>query len=144
MKCNVNINTNEIERVDVYAHARTPLVEQIETLVNNSELSLVGIKDDETIPIDVSEVQRFFVEGGKVFASLENAKYTIKYRIYQLEELVGDAFCKINQSSLVAVAYIKKFVASWDGSLIVELKNGDRDYVSRRQTKIVMERMKLK
>ena len=144
MKCNVNIDINAIERVDIFAHSRTSLVEQIETLVNNSELQLVGIVDDEQVPIDISKVQRFFVESGKVYAALENTKYAVRYRIYQLEELVGDAFMKINQSSLVAVHYIKKFAASWDGALTVELKNGDKDYVSRRQTKTVMERMNMK
>ena len=144
MKCNVTIDPTVDERVEVFAQERSELVEQIETLVKNSDMNLVGFKDDETVPLDITEIQRFFVEGGKVFAALEKEKYAVRYRIYQLEEMFGDAFLKINQSSLVQVSYIKKFVACWDGALKVELKNGDVDFVSRRQTQTVLRRMKIK
>ncbi|MBQ9276700.1 MAG: LytTR family transcriptional regulator [Clostridia bacterium] len=144
MRCNVKIDKDIDERVDIYARERTTLVEQIETLVQNSEIALVGVNDEETVPLDIAEVQRFFVENGKVFASVGNQRYAVRYRIYQLEEMLKDSFIKINQSSLVQASYIKRFVAGWDGALTVELKNGDKDFVSRRQTKIVLSRLKLK
>ena len=144
MKFNLKIDKTTEERVDVIAHSVSPLVEQIETLVNNSELNLIGEIHGETVPLDIATVQRFFVEAGKVYASVENEKYAVRYRIYQLEELLGDSFVKINQSSLVQVSYVKKFSAAWDGALQVELKNGDKDYVSRRQSKIVMGRFERK
>ena len=53
-------------------------------------------------------------------------------------------FIKINQSCLVNKHYIKCFKSSWKGSFLVELKNGEKDFISRRQTKIVLERMGLK
>ena len=57
---------------------------------------------------------------------------------------LGNNFIKINQSCLVNKHYIKCFRSSWKGSFLVELKNGEKDFISRRQTKIVLERMGLK
>ena len=68
----------------------------------------------------------------------------IKYRLYQIEEIAPTSFIKINKSCLVNKHYIKRFYSSWGGSLYVQLKNNESDYISRRQTKIVMERMNIK
>ena len=72
---------------------------------------------------------------GKVFGSISNK---------QLEEKLKESFIKINQSVLVNKKYIKCFKSSWGGSILVELTSGRDEYVSRRQTKIVMERMGIK
>ena len=48
---------------------------------------------------------------------------------------------KINQSCLVRVDKIKRFHSSIGGSLMVTLEGGYRDYISRRQLKIVKERI---
>ena len=62
-------------------------------------------------------------------------------RLWQLEELLGEEFLKINQSCLANVSRIKRFRASFGGSLLVSFACGYEDYVSRRQLKQVKERM---
>ena len=74
----------------------------------------------------------------------EKEKLLVKQRIFQLESLLSDSFIKINQSSLANINYIKRFDASFGGSLLVIFKNGYKDYVSRRQTRIVKERIGIK
>ena len=128
----------------IYAKERTPLVEQIEALVKNNDETIIGYLENEAFNISPRDVYCFTIEKNKLFAVMESNKLLIKERLYQLEERLGSDFVKINQSSIANMKKIDRFSASIGGSLIVLFKNGYRDYVSRRQTKHVKERMGIK
>ena len=144
MRYITRINEKEEERVEIFAHKRSKLVEQIENLCENDEFQLYGYFEDEKHILDINDIQRIFIENDKLIASVGNVHYKIKSRLYLIEEKLGNNFIKINQSCLVNKHYIKCFKSSWKGSFLVELKNGEKDFISRRQTKIVLERMGLK
>ena len=140
MKCKVFIDKNHEEEVVIYSHQRNSLVEQIESLVNSQEIEITGYKEQETVKLDLSEIFCFICENNKVYAITEKEKYKIKLRLYQLEEKLPHNFVKLNQSCIGNISNIQRFKASFGGSLSVEFKNGYKDYVSRRQLKIVKER----
>lgn len=144
MKCFVTIDKDVEEKVDIYAHEYYSLIDQIKQIVDNEQLSLIGYRDNETIPLSINKIQRFYIENSKVYCSDDQKTYLLKQRLYQIEEIVKESFVKVNQSCLVNVSYIQCFKSSWNGSLVVVLKNGEEDYVSRRQTKVVLERIKKK
>ena len=143
MKCYTYIKENEEERVLIYAHDRTRLVEDIESLVLSSEIDLTGSYDSEIIKIDINDVVCFISDNNKVFALIGDKKYQIKYRLYQIEELNLNMFIKINQSCLANKTKIKRFETSIGGALKVVFKNGYIDYISRRELKNVKKRMGL-
>lgn len=140
MKCKVFIDKNHEEEVIIYSHQRNALVEQLESLVNAQEVEILGYKEQETVKLDLSDIFCFICENNKVYAITEKEKYKIKLRLYQLEERLPQNFVKLNQSCLGNISKIKRFKASFGGSLSVEFKNGYMDCVSRRQMKIVKER----
>ena len=140
MKCKVFIDKNHEEEVVIYSHQRNSLVEQIESLVDSQELEITGYKEQETVKLDLSEIFCFICEENKIYALTEKERFKIKLRLYQLEEKLPQNFVKLNQSCIGNVKKIQKFNASFGGSLSVEFKNGYKDYVSRRQLKIVKER----
>ena len=140
MKCKVFIDKNHEEEVVIYSHQRNPLVEQIESLVNSQEIEITGYKEQETVKLDLSEIFCFICEENKIYALTEKERFKIKLRLYQLEEKLPRNFVKLNQSCIGNVKKIQRFNASFGGSLSVEFKNGYKDYVSRRQLKIVKER----
>lgn len=143
MKCYTYIKENEEERVLIYAHDRTRLVEDIESLVLSSEIDLTGSYDSEIIKIDINDVVCFISDNNKVFALIGDKKYQIKYRLYQIEELNLNMFIKINQSCLANKTKIKKFETTIGGALKVVFKNGYIDFISRRELKNVKKRMGL-
>ena len=140
MKCKVFIDKNHEEEVVIYSHQRNSLVEQIESLVNSQEIEITGYKEQETVKLDLSEIFCFICEENKIYALTEKERFKIKLRLYQLEEKLPRNFVKLNQSCIGNVKKIQRFNASFGGSLSVEFKNGYKDYVSRRQLKIVKER----
>ena len=143
MKCYTYIEKNEEERVLIYAHDRTRLVEDIESLVLSSEIDLTGSYDSEIIKIDINDVVCFISENNKVYALIGDKKYQIKYRLYQIEELNLNMFIKINQSCLANKTKIKRFETSIGGALKIIFKNGYVDFISRRELKNVKKRMGL-
>lgn len=143
MKCYTYIKENEEERVLIYAHDRTRLVEDIESLVLSSEVDLTGSYDSEIIKIDINDVVCFISENNKVYALIGDKKYQIRYRLYQIEELNLNMFIKINQSCLANKTKIKRFETTIGGALKVVFKNEYIDFISRRELKNVKNRMGL-
>ncbi len=143
MKCYTYINDNEEEKVLIYAHDRTRLVEDIESLVLSSEVDLTGNCDSEIVKIDINDVACFISDNNKVYALIGDKKYQIKYRLYQIEELNLNIFIKINQSCLANKTKIKRFETTIGGALKVVFKNGYIDYIARRELKNVKKRMGL-
>lgn len=144
MKFTLNIDKETDEEVIINVHERTPLVDEIEKLVLNDVFELVCYDDDKTaIILDFSDIHCFVVENNKVYAFTDTKKYTIKYRIYQLEEKLPSSFIKVNQSCIGNLKKIERFDASFAGSLVVRFKCGYKDFVSRRQLKKFKERLGL-
>ena len=141
MKCNIILNSDHEEGIWIYAREKTDLIEQIERLVDEDVEKIAGYQNGSFCYLTAEDIYCVTVENGKVFALTESERWLLKLRLYQLEGLLGDGFIKINQSCLVNVKKIRRFDASFSASLTVTLKNGYRDYVSRRQMRAVKERM---
>lgn len=143
MKFRFFIDKSREEEVIVYAHEKTKLVEGIEKLVTENNFELIGYADREAVKLDLADVYCFTVENNKIYAVCENEKYLLKLRLYQIEEKLSENFIKINQSCIANIRKIRKFDASFSGTLTVIFKNGYKDFVSRRNVKNVKERLGL-
>lgn len=143
MKLQIVIDPNRDEEIIVYAHNKSPLVIEIEELVNSRSVDLIGYADNETVKLNLNDIYCFFTEDNKVYALTENEKYRLKSRLYQLEENLNNNFVKINQSCIANIRKIDRFKATVGGSLTVIFKNGYVDFVSRRNLKNVKERLGL-
>ena len=144
MKCTIIIDKNREEEVIIYAKEKSTLTDEIERLVNDNNLELIGYdKSGEGVKLTTDEVYCFTAEDNKIFAITEKDKLRIKCRLYQLEEILPEYFVKINQSCVANIRKIARFDTSVSGTLLIKFKNGYKDYVSRRQMKAVKERFGL-
>ncbi len=143
MKCTLIITDEQEEEVVIYARERTKLIENIEEMINGIVSEIIGYGKNQAVRLKIDEVTCFMVEDNKVYALTDKEKYQLKQRLYQLEEMLPDTFVKINQSCIANIRLIKKFDTSISGTLIINFKNGYKDYVSRRQMKAVKERFGL-
>lgn len=130
--------------VIVYAPEKTELIAEIEQLACKNSSELIGYKDKEAVKLSPDEILCFISENNRVFAVTETEKLLLRLRLYQLEELLSSSFVKINQSCIANIRQIKKFDASFSGTLQVTFKNGYTDYVARRRLKEVKERLGVK
>ena len=144
MKYTLNLDKTKEEEIIILAHSRNELIESIEKLIEGQNYNLIGYKNQQIYKLDLNNVFCFAVEDNKVYALLDKEKLLVKERLYVIEQMINNDFVKINQSCIANIKKIDRFDASISGSLIVIFKNGNRDYVSRRQIKIVKERIGIK
>ena len=144
MKYTLHIDKEREEEIIIHAHEKSPLVNEIERLINAEKVitpPIVGYIGNDIIEIDPREVYCFFIEGKKLFASLKRGDALIKKRLYEIESRLDKDFVKINQSTVANMRLIDRFSVSIGATLTVHFKNGRKDYVSRRQMKAVKERL---
>ena len=140
MNIKVFIDKSKEEEVLVFAHERNALVNEIERIVQENNLELIGYKENEASKLKLFDVNCFISENNKVFA-LTNEKLQLKLRLYQIEENLDENFIKINQSCIANIRQIEKVQATFSGSFQVVFRNGYCDYISRRNLKSVKERL---
>jgi len=141
MNYKIEIIDGQTEDFLIYAKRESGVLKKIEELLCKAEKTVFGYSDRTVCKLDTENTYCFFSEGGRVYALASEGRFEVKERLYRLEETFSSDFIKINQSCLVNSSKIKRFEASIGGSLLVILKNGYKDYVSRRQLKSVKERI---
>jgi ABC-type nitrate/sulfonate/bicarbonate transport system ATPase subunit len=122
-------------------HMTIVLITHSPELAQETEKELFGYMGDEIVKLNPSDIHYISVIGGKVYAVCEKERYLLKERLYALEEKNLENFVKINQSCLANIRKTERFDTSVSGTLKIRFKNGDTDYVSRRQLKAVKERL---
>lgn len=147
MKYKFVLDKND-ETCIIHAPMKTELITKIEELIycDNQQLdgiNIYGYLGSDIVPIKLVDIFNITIEDEKTIAYVNDRKFQIKYRLYQLQEILPNDFVQINKSSIVNLSYIKRFNSSWGGTLMVEMKNGYTDYVSRRQVKNIKRRMGL-
>lgn len=94
---------------------------------------LAGFTGDQAVLLDQKEILRAYAGQGKVFAVTDRGKFTLRLRLYELEErLDRGSFVRISHSEIVNLRRVKRFDLSYSGTIRVCLSNGDTAFVSRR------------
>jgi len=144
MKCTIVIDPSREEEICIFAKERTPLIDEIEQLAAEETVPLIGYDADKVaVPLNLTDIYCFSVQDNKVYAHVGKAVLSVRARLYQIEKALPERFVKINQSCIVNIRKIQRFDAALSGTLRVTLTNGYTDFVSRRQLKIVKERLGL-
>ena len=141
MKYELMIDPNCEEKIVIYAKEKNAVVDEIIKIAERNGNGLFGYDGSEIIKIDPCDIHYVSVIKNKIFAVCGDQKYLLKERMYVLEELRPEYFVRINQSCLANIGKMERFDTSISGTLKIRFKNGDVDYVSRRQLRKVKERI---
>lgn len=94
---------------------------------------LACFSEDQLYLLEQSEIVRVYASAGKVFAVTQQGEYTLRLRLYELEErLDSSCFVRISNSEIVNLRKVKSFDLSYTGTIRVALCNGESAFVSRR------------
>ena len=135
MKFKLIIDKNKEENVTVTVHELSSLTEQIEALVmqHSGTDRITAYAEDEMKQLSFSDIECITVLDGKTYAiDVENKRYRLKQRLYELEELLPTFFIRINKSTLANEKKIHRFAASFSGAVDAVFQCGYREHVSRR------------
>ena len=111
--------TDEIQRImDVFGSTETPIT----ALQNESDLVILQPK----------EIFMVRVENGDTILYGEKKQYRSRKRLYELGQQLGKQFMQISKSTLVNLSYMDSIEPGFGGTMLLKLKNGSKDYVSRK------------
>ena len=145
MKFRLIIDSKKDEEVVVTAHRRTPLIDQIETLISKHTDRIPGFIDDDIKMLSVSQIECITVLDGKTYAiDSQNCRYRLKQRLYELEAELPPSFIRINKSTLANETALDRFAVTYAGSVDAVFKCGYREYVSRRCFAQIKRRLETK
>ena len=134
MKVNIDIST---EYKEPYAVIHTDKVtDEIQRMVDvfsNSETPITALQNEEDIVVlQPKEIYMVRVEDGDTIIYGARQKYRSRKRLYELAQQLGKQFMQISKTTLVNLSYMDSIEPGFSGTLLLKLKNGDKDYVSRK------------
>lgn len=97
---------------------------------------ITGIKNGKVEMLEENDLIQVYANGGKVFAVTNKGEYTLRKRLYEMEERLNQKqFVRISNSEVINLKKVENFDLNFAGTICVRLSNGTVTYVSRRYVK---------
>ncbi len=135
MQVEIKIDPSQPEpKVVITAASMTEEVNRIVRRLSNEIPQVIsGTRDGKLEVLEPDELIRIYAASGKVFAVTGKGEYTLRLRLYELEErLSPHQFVRISNSEIIHLKKVVNFDLSFAGTIYVKLSNGTVTYVSRR------------
>lgn len=135
MKFKLSIKPQEPEFVQAQVHQKDAFVDRLEKFVisNGNSNQTIAYDDKDLIFLSLDQVVCFTIIQDKIYAiDSNNKQYISRKRIYQLVHQLPDNFWRINKSAIVNRLFIERFEETPTAGVNIIMKNGYKDYVSRR------------
>lgn len=111
------------------------ITSEIQRLTSAFELekSIITAMDNERIVIlQPNEIYMIRIENEQAVLYCNKKKYSSGRRLYDFESQLGKDFMRISKSTLINLEKIDSVEPSFNGMMCLMLKNGCKDYISRK------------
>ena len=133
----------EEPNIKVYTSSMTDEVSIILDMIkSHNNLCINGFLNNQLYIINLKDIFVIYSENGKVFVKTENATYLIKYRLYQIEQLLDKNFIRISNSEIINIKKVKNLDFSFLGTIKINFINDTYTFSSRRFIKKIKEYLK--
>ena len=135
---NIRIIENFEEALQVIIKCRKADSEvmKLKSHIELFENKLTAKLDDRTFLINPADVLYFESVDDRTFLYTKENVYEIKYRLYELEEILSDKdFIRISKSQIANINCIKSLAPELNRSVSATLENGEVLNISRRYAK---------
>ena len=128
-------------RVTICAPAVTPEVEALAArLLAEESGKILGFRGAEAAPLDPADILRFYGEEKEIRAQTAAGLYTVRQRLYELEErLAALRFARISHSEIINLNQVRALDLTLTGTIRITLSDGTVCWASRRYVKRIKE-----
>ena len=128
-------------RVEIHAPAMTPEVDALlERLSREDPETILGFREGEAVPLTAAEILRFYGEGKAVLVQTEGGTYTVRQRLYELEQkFSAHRFARISHSEIANLKKVTALDLTLTGTIRVTLSDGTVCWASRRYVRRIKE-----
>ena len=115
-------------------------MERLLAVLSEREKGLLGFRGTEAVMLAPETILRFYGEDKEVRAQTAEGVYTVRHRLYELEErLDRQQFVRISHSEIVNLRQVTGLDLGLSGTIRMTLTGGVTTYVSRRYVKKIKE-----
>ena len=118
--------------VVIYTESINDEIQNMVSLIGNSNGILTAIHNERTLVLKERDIYLIRVENKETMIYCKNKSYISKKRLCELEKILKHNFMKISKTTLINVNYIEGIEAAFGGMMLLIMKNGCKDYVSRK------------
>lgn len=133
MKVSVDISAEYKEPYAVICTDKmTDEIQRILDVFSTSEAPIIALQNEEDLVVlQPKEIYMVRIENGDTMIYGERKKYRSRKRLYELGKQLGKPFIQISKSTLINPSYMDSIEPGFSGTLLLKMKNGGKDYVSR-------------
>lgn len=147
MKINIELDSNlkEIELVIKTPDLNSNVIlikELVEKAIVNSQ-KIIFYKGDSEYFIPLESILFFETDDNKVYAHTTDEFFEVKFKLYELEQLIPFYYCRISKSSIINTKAIYSLEKSFSGSSTASFPNSKKQvHISRHYYKILKDKLK--
>ena len=147
MKINIELDStlNEIELV-----IKTPdlnndvaLIKDLVEKALTKNQKIVFYKEDTEYFIPLNNILFFETDDNKVYAHTKDNFFEVKFKLYELEDIIPHHYCWISKSAIINIRAIYALEKSFSGSGTASFLNSKKEvHISRLYYKILKEKLR--
>ena len=117
----------------IYASEITTEIRRTAALLETKNSGVVSVMENERIIVlRPDEIYMVRVENEKTVVYTKTKRYDGGKRLYEFEEILGKGFIRISRGTLVNLHYLERVEPAFGDMLLLVMKNGCKDYISRK------------
>ncbi len=135
------VNDPALEGATIMAQARTGDIQQAIELLEGNANSIAVIKDGKTVFCKQSAIYYIESVDKRTYIYTKDGCFETKYRLYELEEMLGGFFVRCSKAMIVNLRKVKAVKSDIGGRLETTLLNDEEILISRSYVKDVKRRL---
>ena len=115
-------------------------LEKVITEITDAEPGITFYKENIEYYFDINKIIFFETTGNYVYAHTKNEVYQVKYRLYELEQILPNNFIRVSKGAILNCKLIYSIKKSLTSSSLVQFEDSHKQvYVSRYYYKQLQE-----
>lgn len=116
----------------IYTNRITEQIRQAADLLGSGENVVTAMDGERIAVLHPQEIYMIRIEREQAVVYTEEKQYLSGRRLCSFEEQLGGGFMRISKSTLINLSFIDSVEPSFNGMMHLRLKNGCKDYISRK------------
>jgi len=117
----------------IYTDRMTDSIQRIMDAVGLEDTLVTAYQNETNIVIlQPKDIYMIRIEDKDTIIYGAKEKYRSRKRLYELADLLGKQFMQISKSTLINLSYMDSIEPGFAGTMLLKMKNGSKDYVSRK------------
>ena len=133
MKVNIVIEPDLVEDyTEIHVREITEEITRLSEFIQNKEQVITGTDENERIVvIDEADIVSLHAEKKWCHIYTDTENYSCRKRLYEIENMLSKDYMRISKSIIVNLRKIESVEPVFNGMLLLRMKNGSKEYVSR-------------